>query len=300
MPSIKMIFSAALTMAVCSLPALAGEPGTGFYSQSGPAPAAAPHPHHGGDCCRTHHEADATRDLNIQSLHTIRTVQPTPVVTTRYYSAPPATTSGCYTPNPCATTHATVTHPPVTTTTRTVTRVYRTAPQPVVTYSAPPSPPPAPVATPCYVPNPCAAAPAPVVTYQQLPAHPPVPVPYPTHQVERYDWLAMEQCREDTIRRLPNTRDGDRQYSVCYSDLMHLSAYDRNVELLDRIETASRRACRDQGISSFYSSRARRSCQEDATEDAVYSANLPGLVDLYNYREHGYTPNVEVGRPIYN
>ena len=300
MRAVKIICSAVLAMTAVSLPALAGEPGPNFHPAPAPQPAPAPHGHgyHQPEHGWGHSQGSGTntRDLNIQSMHSIHTVQPAPAATYSYssghasgyssassssysYSSAPTrtyttTTSGCYTPNPCASHHAAPTR--TTTTTRTYVRSV-------------------PSATPCYTPNPCAAPPAPAVVYHQ-----PAPAPQPAPQIVRYDWLAIEQCRENTIRRLSTSRDGERSYAVCYADLMHLSDYDRNSELLERIETASRRACRDQGISAFYSSRARRECRDEATEDAVYAANLPGLVDLYNHREGNYTPNVNVGRPIMN
>ena len=302
MRAVKLICSAVLAMTAVSLPAMAGEPGPNFHPAPAPQPAPAPHGHsyHQSQHGWGHSQGSGTntRDLNLQSMHSIHTVQPAPVTTYSYssghassssyssasssshsYSSTPTrtyttTTSGCYTPNPCASHHA----PPTRTTTTTRTYVRSV-----------------PTATPCYTPNPCAAPPAPAVVYHQ-----PAPAPQPEPQIVRYDWLAIEQCRENTIRRLSTSRDGERSYAVCYADLMHLSDYERNSELLERIETASRRACRDQGISSFYSSRARRECRDEATEDAVYAANLPGLVDLYNHREGNYTPNVNVGRPIMN
>ena len=299
MRAVKLICSAVLAISTLSLPALAGEPGPNFRPAPTPAPAPAPAPHtyyqSSSDWGHSSSSGNTTRDLNLQSMHSIRTVQPAPsgysyssssagsyssssyssASSSSYsYSSTPTrtyttTSSGCYTPDPCTTHRA----PTTTTTTRTYVRPATSSP--------------------CYQPNPCDGAP--VVHYQPAPAPAPAPAPHTT----RYDWLAIEECRENTVRRLPRTRDGERQYEVCYADLMHMSDYERNSELLERIETASRRACRD-GLNALYSRRATRSCREEATLDAVYAANLPGLVDLYNHREGRYVPNVNVGRPIMN
>lgn len=117
------------------------------------------------------------------------------------------------------------------------------------------------------------------------PQHPPV-------------YMKVESCGDKVIRRLKNTPEGQRQYSVCYSDLLHLPESQLNMALLDRMETASGKACRD--ISRSYSLSAKRNCVEDTLVNAVYEANLPGLVDAYYIRTGKLRPKVHVGQPIMN
>ena len=172
-----------------------------------------------------------------------------------------------------------------------------------------PMPAPTPVAAPCYspcytaapAPRPMPAPPAPCynpcynqqqpVTY--VPAPPPPPqAPYPP------TWVHVESCGDKIIDRISDTRDGQRRYEVCFSDLLHLSDIDRNAILLDRIDIATGKACRDTS-SVLYSIRSKRNCEEDTMERAVYEANVPGLVEAYNRKTGKRTPTVDVGRPIY-
>ena len=308
MITLRTVIGAAVTFAALSMSANAGEPGPNLQPYT---PAPTPHVQ-----TQTYHQSQiTTRDLNMQEYH----------VGPRYTYTRPQTV-GCYTPNPCAP-PAPVVNPCANPCAPTVTRrVIHTAPAPVVTRSVVQAPVVNPCASPCGttvtrrvvtptpVVNPCAtpcgttttyrvvrSVPAPVVdpcanpcgapvVHYAPPPPPPAPAPQP--------WVNFVDCGDSVIRRLPNTRDGERSYEVCYSDLMHYSAYERNSELIERIETAAQRACRDSS-SALYSLRASRNCRSEATEVAVYSADVPGLVEFYLAREGRPIPNVHVGDPIY-
>ena len=127
------------------------------------------------------------------------------------------------------------------------------------------------------------------VHHQKVEAMPVAPVKPPVHMV-------VQNC-DKVITRLKDTSDGQRRYSVCYSDLMHLSQKQRNTVLLDRMEKASVKACRDISMT-LYSLRAKKDCAEDTMVAAVYEANLPGLVDAYYISTGKGRPTVKVGDPI--
>ena len=181
--------------------------------------------------------------------------------------------SPCYTPNPCGTTYR-----PTTTTTYTAPR-----PTTTTTYHRPP-------ANPCYQPNPCGTT----YTRPARPRYVPPPAP-PVH----HGYLGFYDCGNDVIKRLKDGRNDEKRYSVCYSDLKHLPVYKRNEILVDRIELAARRACDDRSFA-LYNLRAERKCRTEAETDAVYSANLPGLVEYYFAKNGKRIPRVNVGDPIYN
>lgn len=111
-------------------------------------------------------------------------------------------------------------------------------------------------------------------------------------------FLDVKPCGDKIIKRISDTRDGQRRYSVCYADLNHLAPPDRNRILLDRMNDAAKKACRD-ASSVLYSLRAKKDCQEDTLEAAVFEANLPGLVDTYFAVTGKRHPTVRVGDPIY-
>ena len=112
-------------------------------------------------------------------------------------------------------------------------------------------------------------------------------------------YMKVESCGDKVIRRLSNTPSGERQYSVCYSDLNHLPEFKRNMALLDRMEQASVKACRDVSMT-LYSLRAKTNCKNDTLANAVYEAKVPGLVDAYYVRTGKVRPKVHVGQPIMN
>lgn len=276
MVSTKHILAGVATLFTLSLPALAGQPGpylkapTTTYQTYKPAPAPK----------TTYSEDHVTRDLNHQSYERLRHKQAT-TPKYQYVQQAPVRHNPCYQPNPCAGQRI-VTHtaPPthtVRTTTPTVTRR--------VVHPAPTNP--------CYQPNPCAT------TYHRpVAVPPPPPRPIAPPPPPRHDWLAYNDCGGKTIRRLKDGRNDERRYEVCFSDLNYAAPHDRNVALLERIELASKKACRDTSFSSLYYMRAQRECRSEATEDAVFSANVPGLVDYYYAKNGKRRPNVVVHDPV--
>lgn len=286
MTSSRTFIGAIAALAALSLPAFAGEPGPYLKPYTPPVQTTtiAPTTTYSYSTAGTSTSYE-TRSLNMQSYDQLSRAQ---AAAPKYVYTRPAPVNPCYQPNPCAV---------PTTSYRTVTtRTYvAPAPAPAPVYrSAPPA-----VVNPCYQPNPCAVptrtyvpAPVPQPTYVPPPQPVYAPVPQPVH------WLAIDDCGHKVIRRLKDGRDGERRYEVCYSDLNQMSAYDRNTTLLDRIQLAARKACDDTGFS-FYSRRSERNCRNDATEDAVFAANVPGLVEYYYAKTGKRRPNVNVGAPIY-
>lgn len=283
MKSTRVILGALAAFAAFSLPAFAGEPGP--YLKPYHPPVKTTTSSSSYSTSYSHSSSSyATSDLNRQAYDDLSRRQAT---APKYvYTRPaPQPVNPCYQPNPCAA-------PQTTYTTGAVTRTYTQTP--TTTYRAP-----APV-NPCYQPNPCGTRTQtytqPTPAYVPPPAYAPPPpyIPPPAPP----QWLAVNDCGHKVIRRLKDGRDGERRYEVCYSDLNHLSAYDRNSTLLERIELASRKACDDHGFS-FYSRRGERKCRTDSTEDAIYAANVPGLVEFYYAKTGKRRPNVQVGAPIY-
>lgn len=91
--------------------------------------------------------------------------------------------------------------------------------------------------------------------------------------------------------RLPDTRDGRRQFEVCYADLRPITGATADA-LYARINTAARRACRGHGLSFYNTS---RSCQRAAVLDAVLDVNLPALDSYYASKTGKRVPRVTVG-----
>lgn len=279
----KLIVSG-LTAAALSVAAHAGEPGKGLKPQPiapvqkqvtktvPPAPVYI-------------QRSDATTQLNLSEERRLVTTAPPPgrIVYKRTYVEPRYTytrqvsstcATDCVVQQPCQQTYS-------------VCPTYAPAPQAspcvppkVVRYSARPQP------------TPCAGYGYP---YQPAPQPAPIAQPPVYHPIAR----PVETCGADIIERLSDTRDGRRQYSVCYSDINGYPVEERNLILLKRIEEASERACREATSSVLYSLRARRDCEEETTEEAVFASNVPGLVRTYNVANGKYIPNVDVGRPIY-
>ena len=79
---------------------------------------------------------------------------------------------------------------------------------------------------------------------------------------------------------------------------MQLTAYERNERLLERIEKASKKACRDSSFS-FYSRRYENKCQDEATEDAAYNVRIAGFAEFYRAKKGIRRPDIHVGAPIY-
>ncbi len=145
------------------------------------------------------------------------------------------------------------------------------------------------------------------VVYVEVPQAQPVYRPQPVYhapQPQQPPVRIVEAPRvyaapcDKTIDRLRDTRDGERRYSVCYSDLLGFTEFDRNRILVERIERAADRAC-DVNSSSILSryGRAERACEREAVEEAVLAANVPGLGEYY-FRGQP-RPNVTVGPLIY-
>ncbi|MEL7231165.1 MAG: UrcA family protein [Pseudomonadota bacterium] len=101
---------------------------------------------------------------------------------------------------------------------------------------------------------------------------------------------------EPILLRLKDTRDGRRQFEVCYADLTPLGFSGADA-LYDRIQTAAKRACR--GHSSFSLIRTDRRCRRDAVRQAVIDVNTRDLDVVYADRTGRSIPRVRVGRPIY-
>lgn len=111
------------------------------------------------------------------------------------------------------------------------------------------------------------------------------------------EWVPVKHCEKE-IRRIKSTKDGRRRYEVCFSDLMHLPEHKRNYELLERMETAAKRVCRNS--TSSFGTRYYRSCREESLEESVlHAAHVPGLVEAYYYKTGKKKPQVKVGKPIY-
>lgn len=91
--------------------------------------------------------------------------------------------------------------------------------------------------------------------------------------------------------KLPDTRDGRRQFEVCYADLKPITSATAD-SLYARINTAARRACRGHGLSIY---NASRSCQREAVLDAVLDVNLPALDSYYARKTGKRVPRVTVG-----
>lgn len=284
MKTSRSLFGAIAALAALSLPAFAGEPGPYFKPYSPPVKTTTSSSSYSYSSAQSSTSYE-TRNLNLQSYDQLSRTQS---VAPKYSYTRPAPVNPCYQPNPCAV-------PTTSYNTTTTTRTYVAPPAPVYR----PAPTPAPVVNPCYQPNPCGTV---TRTYVAPAPHQPTyvapPPPVYTHPAPPVQWLAVDDCGHKVIRRLKDGRDGERRYEVCYSDLRQLSAYDRNTTLLERIELAAKRACDDTGFS-FYSRRGERSCRNDATEDAVFAANVPGLVEFYYAKTGKRRPNVEVGAPIY-
>jgi len=147
--------------------------------------------------------------------------------------------------------------------------------------------------------------PAPVTrtySYTQQPApqaytyrHQPAPQYHRPVMQQRLVPLVHYECADD-IYRLNDTRDGRRQYEVCYTDLRPLD-YRSAVRLYDRINRAARKACRGQTTGSLIS--RDRSCRRDALEQAVFDVDSPSLDAVYSDKTGRAIPRVRVGRPIY-
>lgn len=125
------------------------------------------------------------------------------------------------------------------------------------------------------------------------------PTPAPVQQTQTFARSPVHPilyiCNE-TVARLRDTRDGRRQYEVCYSDLRPLD--DRSAEILfDRVSSAARKACRAQITGSLI--RGDRRCRRDAIEQAVFDVNSPALDAVYSDETGRAIPRVRVGRPIY-
>lgn len=167
----------------------------------------------------------------------------------------------------------TYTQPRTTTSTTTRTYSYTHAPAPVTrTYTH--TPPPAPR------------------TYRHQPttvyrSHSPAPKP-----IRPILWLC-----DDQVTRLGDTRDGRRQYEVCYADLRPLN-YRAAEELYSRVSTAARRACRGGHVTGSLISRDR-SCRREAIKQAVFDVDSPALDAVYSDKTGRQIPRVRVGRPIY-
>ena len=279
MSSARLFLKAAMALAALSLPAFAGEPGPYLKAYTPPVAKPAPAPQ------TTYNYSDdaATRQLNQQAYHSIR---PLPAPKYTYTRTAPAAPCGYTTTvnTGCGYSY----RAPTTTYTTTTTRRYVAPPTTrTVTTGG------------CYTQTVCPSpappvAPAPVAPAPVYHPHPPQPVypPAPQH------WIAFQDCGKNTIRRLPDGRDDEKRYEVCYSDLRRLTDYDRDVVLLDRIETAARRACDDASFS-FSSRRSERKCRSESTEEAVLSTGLPTLIDYYFVKQGKRRPNVKVGPPIY-
>lgn len=279
MTSAKPMIGAALTLFALSFPAFAGEPGPGLKPY-----APKPKPHHVqtyepttsysssySSSYGSSSSSYATSELNRQSAE-------------RLAANPPRTTS--YSTSYSSGYSQNV--PPKYTYSQQPTYV-----QPAPTYY------PAPTPNCGYQPTVCPTGPAPV--YHPAPTYQPAPAPYPTgYQPAPYghNWLNVDPCGDKTIRRLKDTRKGERRYEVCYADLMQLSAYERNERLLDRIELASKKACRDTSFA-FYARRASRKCESEATEDAAYNVRIAGFADFYRAKMGIRRPDIHVGAPIY-
>jgi UrcA family protein len=91
--------------------------------------------------------------------------------------------------------------------------------------------------------------------------------------------------------KLPDTRDGRRQFEVCYADLKPITSATAD-SLYARINSAAWRACRGHGLSFYNTS---RSCQRAAVLDAVRDVNLPALDSYYARKTGKRVPRVTVG-----
>ncbi len=270
----RFIAGAAMIASAFAMPAFAGEPGSSLkpiytppptYSHTPPpAPTYAPAPTQSYSKSYSH-SSTTSADVRNQQQYNRLVATPPPPPRVVYRQVQPTTTY---------TRPTTTYHPPAQPTCGYATTTCRTpAPHP-----APPPPPPPPVSN-CH--------------YQAAPQGYPCG---PQYQPPAY--IGLDTCGDDVIKRLSNTRDGQRRYSVCYSDLKHLTEYDRNMILLERMEKAADKACRDHRSISYGLS-ARRDCEEESLEQSVYDAPVRGLVEAYNIKYNKRSPKVHVGKPQY-
>ncbi|MEM1086644.1 MAG: UrcA family protein [Pseudomonadota bacterium] len=99
-----------------------------------------------------------------------------------------------------------------------------------------------------------------------------------------------------TLQRLKNTRDGRRQFEVCYSDLLPLG-FSGAEALYNRIETAAQRACRGQSSFSLISNDRR--CRRDAVRRAVIDVDDRELDVIFAEQTGRSIPRVRVGDPVF-
>ena len=199
-------------------------------------------------------------------------------------------------PHPAQTTyrHVTTQVPLCPTYSHNTQSTYTVRHAPAPTHCAVPAPQPRPVVHHAPQPQPHHPCPAHGQTNH---SHHTCPVHAPQQQVV-YAPIPVETCHGKIIERLSNTRDGRKQYSVCYSDLTHLPPQDFSWALLERMERAADKAC-DQSSSVLYSIRAERECREETLERSVYETNMPVVVDAYLIKTGKRQPKVRVGDPIY-
>lgn len=292
MHAFNKFIGAACLIAAIALPASAGQPGR-YYQAPKPVPApvhpVAPVQY---EPVRTH----ATTNLNIEAERQL-VASPPPPPKVVYQQQAPVQPKYNYVRQTAPTYHA----PKPTTQHR-------------VCHTPPPTPRPThkPAGPVCHVPRP---APKPTYHAPKPVYHPPKPAyhaPKPTYHTPKpayhapkpgyghgHGYVKFDPCGHKTITRIENTRKGQRQYIVCFADLGHLPPKKRNAILLDRVEEASKKACRSLR-GSIYSARSRRQCREDTTRTAVLKSGLPGLEKAYLRSTGKGRPKVHVGKPVYH
>lgn len=169
------------------------------------------------------------------------------------------------------------------------TYTVRHAPAP--THCAVPAPQPRPVHPAPQPHHPCPAHGQTGYSKHTCPVHAPKQITYVP--------IPVETCEGKIIERMSDTRDGRKQYSVCYSDLTHLPPQDFSWALLERMERASDKAC-EQSSSVLYSIRAERECREETLERSVYETKMPLVINAYLVKTGKRQPKVHVGDPIYH